>query len=329
MISIPDFAGRHIAVAGGAGFIGRHMCNRLLDGGATVLCIDNFLTSAREDLAPLLARPGFSLLEADIVAPLDFVADGIINLACPASPVAYQRDAVETMRINVIGTDRLLAMARKLGVRFLQASTSEVYGDPEVHPQPETYLGHVNPIGPRSCYDEGKRAAETLCTDYARQHGVDVRIARIFNTYGPGMAADDGRIISNFVTQALRDLPLSIYGDGTQTRSLCYVADTVEGLLRLFFLPDVDVLPINIGSTDELSVAEIALSILEATGSRSPLSYHPLPVDDPRQRRPDTARAAKVLGWRPQTSLRAGLAHTIAHFAERLEARASHPEPAQ
>ena len=313
-----DFSRQHIAVAGGAGFIGRHLCHRLLDAGATVLCIDNFLTSDRADLAPLLARPSFSLLEADIVQLPDFTADGIFNLACPASPPAYQRDPVQTMRINVIGTDNLLGRAAQLGIRLLQASTSEVYGDPEVHPQRETYLGHVNPIGPRACYDEGKRAAETLCSDYARQHGVDVRIARIFNTYGPGMAADDGRIISNFVTQALRGEPLSIYGDGSQTRSLCYVDDTVEALLRLYLYPDPGFQPINIGSTDEVSVRQIAALVLEATGSRSTLSHHPIPTDDPRQRRPDITRAFKRLNWAPTTSLSDGLLRTVAHFRDQM-----------
>jgi UDP-glucuronate decarboxylase len=314
MISLPDFSGQRIAVAGGAGFIGRHLCQRLLDGGATVLCIDNFQTSSPSDLAGLKADSVFSLIEADIVSLPDFTADGIFNLACPASPPAYQRDAVGTMRTNVIGTDNLLRRAMELGVRFLQASTSEVYGDPEVHPQREDYLGHVNPNGPRACYDEGKRAAETLTSDYARQYGVDTRIARIFNTYGPGMAADDGRVVSNFAVQALRNQPISIYGDGSQTRSLCYVADTVEGLLRLFFLPGIGPEPINIGSTDEVSVTEIAEAIIAAAGSRSTLSYHPLPVDDPRQRRPDIGRARDRLGWAPQVSTAEGLGRTIAHF---------------
>lgn len=313
-----DFSGQHIAVAGGAGFIGRHLCASLLDAGATVLCIDNFLTSAPVDLQRLLARPGFTLLEADIVKLPDFTADGIFNLACPASPAAYQRDPIQTMRINVIGTDNLLGRAVELGVRLLQASTSEVYGDPEVHPQPETYPGHVNPIGPRSCYDEGKRAAETLCTDYARQYGVDTRIARIFNTYGPGMAANDGRIISNFVIQALRGEPISIYGDGSQTRSLCYVEDTVEALLRLYLLPDLGPQPINIGGTDEVSVLQIATLVLAETGSRSPLSFHPLPQDDPRQRRPDTFSARERLGWVPGIGMKEGLSRTVAHFREQL-----------
>lgn len=313
-----DLSGQHIAVAGGAGFIGRHLCGRLLDAGATVLCIDNFLTSRRADLAPLLARQGFSLREADIVKLPAFTADGIFNLACPASPPAYQRDSIQTMRINVIGTDNLLGRAAELGIRLLQASTSEVYGDPLVHPQPENYVGHVNPIGPRACYDEGKRAAETLCGDYARQYGVDSRIARIFNTYGPGMAADDGRIISNFVIQALRGEPVSIYGDGSQTRSLCYVDDTVEALLRLYLLADAGPQPINIGSTDEVTVNHIAAMILEATGSPSRLAYHPLPTDDPRQRRPDTTRAYERLQWSPAVSLRDGLQRTVAHFRNQM-----------
>jgi UDP-glucuronate decarboxylase len=308
-------AGQHIAVAGGVGFIGRHLCSSLLDAGATVLCIDNFLTSSREDLGSLLDRAGFTLMEADIVKLPDFAADGIFNLACPASPKAYQRDPIQTMRINVVGTDNLLARATDLGAKLVQASTSEVYGDPEVHPQTENYFGHVNLNGPRSCYDEGKRAAETLCSDYARHRGSDARIARIFNTYGPGMALDDGRIISNFVTQALRGEPISIYGDGTQTRSLCYVEDTVDGLIRLYLAPDIGPAPINIGNTDELTVAEIAAMILEATGSQSRVDHLPLPEDDPRQRRPDISRARDRLGWAPRITIDEGIARTVAHFS--------------
>lgn len=283
-----------------------------------MLCIDNFQTSSRHRLAPLLERTGFTLIEADILALPDFLADGIFNLACPASPPAYQRDPINTLRINVIGTDNLLTRAHALGARLVQASTSEVYGDPKVHPQREGYLGHVNPIGPRACYDEGKRAAETLCTDYALHHGVDVRIARIFNTYGPGMAPDDGRVISNFVTQALADQPITIYGDGRQTRSLCYVADTVAALLRLYALPGLGPDPINIGNPHEVTIAELALSICRACDSHSALVHRALPVDDPMQRCPDIGRARARLGWQPEIALAEGLRRTIAHYRDGL-----------
>lgn len=316
MITLTSLSGQTIAVTGGAGFIGRHLCARLLDAGAAVICIDSFLTSARRDLEALLQRPGFTLLEADIVALPDFQADGIFNLACAASPKAYQRDPIHTMRTNVVGTDNLLARATALGVRLLQASTSEIYGDPDIHPQPETYAGRVNPLGPRACYDEGKRAAETLCADYARHHGTDTRIARIFNTYGPGMAPDDGRIVSNFIMQALQNQPISIFGDGTQTRSLCYVEDTVEALLRLYLHPEIGCQPVNIGNTDELTVLDIAQLVLGATGSTAPLAYFPLPLDDPRQRRPDISRARKALGWAPRISVSEGIARTVPYFRQ-------------
>jgi len=285
-----------------------------------VLCIDNFQTSARHRLAPLLSRDGFTLIEADILELPEFSADGIFNLACPASPPAYQRDPTNTLRISVIGTDNLLHRARTLGARLVQASTSEVYGDPKVHPQREDYVGHVNPIGPRACYDEGKRAAETLCTDYARHHAVDARIARIFNTYGPGMAPDDGRVISNFITQALTGQPITIYGDGTQTRSLCYVADTVAALLRLYALPNLGPEPINIGNPHEVTIAELADTIRLACASRSATVHRDLPVDDPMQRCPDISRARARLGWHPEIALAEGLAFTIAHYREALAA---------
>ncbi len=320
-------AGQRIAVAGGAGFIGRHLCAALLDAGAHVLCIDNFMTSARRTLAPLQAHDRFTLIEADILELPEFTADGIFNLACPASPPAYQRDPTGTLRINVIGTDNLLRRAKALGARFLQASTSEIYGDPQVHPQRENYLGHVNPIGPRACYDEGKRAAETLCTDYARQYGVDVRIARIFNTYGPGMAPDDGRIISNFVTQALRNQPLTIYGDGSQTRSLCYVDDLVAALLRLYALPDLGAEPINLGNPHEVTVAHLADAIRTLAGSRSTTTHHALPVDDPLQRCPDISRARARLHLQPEIGLTEGLRRTIAHFRAELDLPATPNTP--
>lgn len=317
-MTLAHLAGRHIAVAGGAGFIGRHLCTRLLDAGATVVCIDSFLTSSSDDLGPLLQRPGFTLLETDIIRLPPFSADGIFNLACAASPKAYQRDPIHTMRTNVTGTDNLLSRATELGIALVQASTSEVYGDPDIHPQSETYPGRVNPLGPRACYDEGKRAAETLCADYARQYGTDARIARIFNTYGPGMAPDDGRIVSNFIVQALRNQPISIFGDGSQTRSLCYVEDTVDALLRLYSRPNIGFDPINIGNTVELSVLEIARLVLAATGSPSPLTNFPLPADDPRQRRPDISRALERLDWTPTTSVEVGIARTVEHFRRLL-----------
>ena len=321
VIPLASLAGQTIAVAGGAGFIGRHLCARLLDAGAAVICIDSFLTSGRSELETLLERPGFTLLEADIISLPDFRADGIFNLACAASPRAYQRDPIHTMRTNVVGTDNLLVRAMALGVRLVQASTSEVYGDPDIHPQPESYAGRVNPLGPRACYDEGKRAAETLCADYARHHGADTRIARIFNTFGPGMAPDDGRIVSNFIMQALAGEPISVFGDGTQTRSLCYVDDTVEALLRLYLHPDIGCQPVNIGNTDERTVLEIAHLVLGAAGSTAPLTHFPLPTDDPRQRRPDIARASECLGWAPRISLGEGLARTIPYFRQRHAAR--------
>jgi UDP-glucuronate decarboxylase len=311
---------RRIAVTGGAGFIGSHLCARLLARGDEVLCIDNFYTGSRQFIAPLLHHPRFELMRHDVTFPLYVECDAIFNLACPASPIHYQLDPVQTTKTSVHGAINLLGLAKRLKARILQASTSEVYGDPDRHPQHEDYWGHVNPIGPRACYDEGKRCAETLFMDYHRQHRVDIRIARIFNTYGPHMHPGDGRVVSNFIVQALMGEPITIYGDGHQTRSLCYVDDTVDALLRLMDADDVTG-PVNIGNPMELSMLQIAQAILQLTGSASPVEYRPLPADDPRQRCPDIARARERLGWTPQVALRDGLRRTIDWFDRHLRDR--------
>jgi UDP-glucuronate decarboxylase len=306
-----------ILVTGGAGFIGSHLCETLVAQGHEVICLDSFCTGSLANLEGLLGHPRFALIEHDIVEPLPtgLVADEIYNLACPASPIQYQRDPIHTLKTSVLGALNLLELARTLNARILQASTSEVYGDPDVHPQPEGYHGNVNPVGPRACYDEGKRAAETLFFDFHRCHGVAIKVARIFNTYGPRMQADDGRIVSNFITQALRGEPLTVYGDGRQTRSFCYVADMVQALLGLMASPEATTGPINLGNPRELPVVELARRVLELTGSRSPLGFRPLPVDDPRRRRPVITRAEALLSWSPRVELDEGLAHTIAYFA--------------
>jgi UDP-glucuronate decarboxylase len=311
---------RRIAVTGGAGFIGSHLCARLLARGDEVLCIDNFYTGSRQFIAPLLQHPRFELMRHDVTFPLYVECDAIFNLACPASPIHYQLDPVQTTKTSVHGAINLLGLAKRLHAPILQASTSEVYGDPDCHPQQEAYWGHVNPIGPRACYDEGKRCAETLFMDYHRQHRVDIRIARIFNTYGPHMHPGDGRVVSNFIVQALTGEPLTIYGDGRQTRSLCYVDDTVEGLLRLMDTPDITG-PVNIGNPIELSMLQIAETILELSGSASTLVHRPLPADDPRQRCPDISQARERLDWTPQVALRDGLRRTIAWFDRHLRER--------
>ncbi len=303
-----------VTVTGGAGFIGSFLCERLLDQGAEVLCVDNFFTGSRANVAHLLANPRFELLRHDICLPLVIETDRIFNLACPASPVHYQFDPVQTTKTSVLGAINMLGLAKRTRARILQASTSEVYGDPEVHPQPEGYWGNVNPIGPRSCYDEGKRCAETLFFDYHRQHGLGVRVARIFNTYGPRMHPNDGRVVSNFVCQALRGEPLTIYGDGSQTRSFCYVDDLVDGLLKLMDAPEGTTGPINLGNPGEFTMLELAAMVRELTGSRSELVFRPLPSDDPRQRRPVIDGARDQLGWTPKTALREGLERTIAYF---------------
>ncbi len=302
-----------ILVTGGAGFVGSHLCERLLDDGADVLCVDNFYSSTKGNVVHLLDHPNFELMRHDVTFPLYVEVDQIYNLACPASPIHYQRDPVQTLKTSVHGAINMLGLAKRTGARILQASTSEVYGDPEEHPQGEGYWGHVNPIGPRACYDEGKRAAETLFVDYHRQHGVDVRIARIFNTYGPRMHPNDGRVVSTFITQALRGENLTVFGDGSQTRSFCYVDDLVEGLVRLMAAPDT-VGPVNLGNPDEVTVAELAEEILALVGTNANVDYRPLPGDDPKRRRPDVTLAERLLGWRPTVPRTLGLQRTIEAF---------------
>lgn len=312
-----------VLVAGGAGFVGSHICRRLIDEGHEVICVDSYQTGQRANLVDLLRDPRFEAVRHDITAPILLDADLILNLACPASPPHYQSDPVRTMRTSVIGTMNLLELARSLRVPLLQASTSEVYGDPLIPLQEEGYWGNVNPIGIRSCYDEGKRAAEALCFDYRRQYGTDVRVARIFNTYGPGMRPDDGRVVSNFLVQALRGDPLTVYGDGTQTRSFCYVSDLVDGLLRLARVSPAPDGPVNLGNPVEFTMLELARLVLEHTGSLSTIEFRPLPQDDPRQRRPDITRARALLGWEPRVPLREGLAPTAAHFSRLATAPSS------
>ncbi|WP_046862199.1 UDP-glucuronic acid decarboxylase family protein [Microvirga massiliensis] len=314
---------RHVLVAGGAGFVGSHLCDALLGEGAHVIVLDNFQTGRRQNLRHLERDPRFDLIDADVVRPLPsrlrssrLRLDQIYNLACAASPVHYQADPEHTMLTSVVGTHNLLSLAEKSGARFFQASTSEVYGDPEMHPQSETYWGHVNPTGPRACYDEGKRAAETLVFDFARTGRCDVRVARIFNTYGPRMRADDGRVISNVICQALSGDDITIYGDGSQTRSFCYISDLVEGFLRLMEHEDTLPGPVNLGNPNELTVSDLVRRVLALTGSQSSVVHRPLPIDDPRRRRPDITRATKLLGWSPRTPLEQGLKKTVAWFAE-------------
>lgn len=305
---------QRVLVTGGAGFVGSHLCERLLDSGASVLCVDNFFTGTRDNVSHLLGNPHFELLRHDITFPLHVELDAIYNLACPASPVHYQHDPVATTKVSVLGSLNMLGLAKRTRAKILQASTSEVYGDPSIHPQPEVYWGNVNPIGPRSCYDEGKRCAETLFFDYHRQHQVDIKVARIFNTYGPRMHPNDGRVVSNFIVQAITGQDITIYGDGSQTRSFCYVDDLVDGLVR-FMDSGHDVNgPINLGTPEEFSMIELAHLVLELCGSRSRLVQRPLPTDDPRQRRPDITQARRLLNWSPTTRLTEGLQRTIAYF---------------
>jgi UDP-glucuronate decarboxylase len=314
-----------ILVAGGAGFVGSHLCDAILAQGHRVICVDNFQTGARRNVQALDNHPHFRLIEADICSPIsiDEQIEQIYNLACPASPPQYQADPVHTMMTSVVGTGNLLRLAEQHGASFLQASTSEVYGDPEQHPQQEDYWGHVNCTGPRACYDEGKRAAETLCFDMLRAGRVDARVVRIFNTYGPRMSPDDGRIVSNLIVQALRGDPLTIYGTGEQTRSFCYVSDLVDGLMALMNVDPNPGKPVNIGNPGEFTIAELADMVLEMTGSTSPIVHRPLPVDDPQRRRPDISRARQVLGWEPRLSLAEGLALTIPHFASLVQRKSS------
>ncbi|MBV7430825.1 MULTISPECIES: UDP-glucuronic acid decarboxylase family protein [unclassified Acidovorax] len=308
---------KKILVTGGAGFLGSHLCERLLKDGHAVLCVDDFSTGLEKNIAHLLASPRFRVLCHDVVQALDAEVDEIYNLACPASPVHYQSDPLRTLRTSVLGAMNLLELARKCHAVILQASTSEVYGDPGVHPQPESYWGNVNPIGVRACYDEGKRCAETLFFDYRRQHGVRTKVVRLFNTYGPRMRPDDGRVVSNFIIQALRGADLTVYGAGTQTRSFCYVDDLVEALVRMMATPDEVAGPVNLGNPGEFTVLELAQKILAGTGSSARITYHPLPGDDPRQRQPDISLARQLLGgWAPRVDIDAGLRRTIAYFKE-------------
>jgi len=309
---------KRILITGGAGFIGSHLCERLLAEGHDILCADNFYTGTRDNVVHLLGNPHFELLRHDITFPLYVEVDEIYNLACPASPVHYQNDPVQTTKTSVHGSINMLGLAKRVGAKILLASTSEVYGDPEVHPQKEDYWGRVNPIGPRACYDEGKRCAETLFFDYHRQMGLRIKVARIFNTYGPRMHPNDGRVVSNFIMQALGGQPITIYGDGRQTRSFCYVDDLVEGLVRLMDSDDSFTGPVNLGNPVEFTMLDLAQSVLRHVGSGSELTFHPLPQDDPRQRCPDITLAGQVLGWRPGTGLDDGLARTVEHFRTRL-----------
>ena len=306
-----------VLVTGGAGFIGSHLCERLLQDGYDVLCVDNLYTGARHNVHHLLSNPRFELLRHDVCFPLYVEVDEIYNLACPASPIHYQLDPVQTTKTSVHGAINMLGLAKRVKAKILQASTSEVYGDPSVHPQAEDYWGNVNPIGPRSCYDEGKRCAETLFFDYHRQHEMPVKVARIFNTYGPRMHPNDGRVVSNFIVQALQNRDITVYGDGSHTRSFCYVDDLVDGLMRLMGSPDEVTGPVNLGNPGEFTIRELAEEVIELTGSSSRIIHLPLPVDDPQQRRPDISKANELLGWKPTVALRDGLLKTIAYF-ERL-----------
>jgi UDP-glucuronate decarboxylase len=305
---------KRVLVTGGAGFLGSHLCERLLAEGAHVTCLDNLFTGNKRNIVHLMQDPFFDFVQQDVTNPVYIQADEIYNLACPASPIHYQFDPVHTTKTSVMGAINILGLARRTRARVLQASTSEVYGDPQVHPQPESYWGHVNPHGLRSCYDEGKRCAETLFFDYYRQHGISIRISRIFNTYGPRMHPDDGRVVSNFIVQALRGEPITIYGDGRQTRSFCYVDDMVDGLVKLMNTPDSFTGPVNLGNPAEFTIRELATRIVELTGSDSELVFKPLPADDPRQRRPDISLAESELSWHPRIQLDQGLEETIAYF---------------
>jgi UDP-glucuronate decarboxylase len=309
---------RRILVTGGAGFLGSHLCDRLLARGDDVLCIDNFFTGSKRNVRHLLDEPRFELQRHDVTFPLYVEVDQIFNFACPASPVHYQFDPVQTTKTSVHGAINMLGLAKRVKARILQASTSEVYGDPEIHPQVETYWGRVNPVGPRSCYDEGKRCAETLFFDYQRQHGLDVKVVRIFNTYGPRMHPNDGRVVSNFIVQALRGNDVTVYGDGSQTRAFCYVDDLLSGVLKMMESPAGFHGPVNIGNPGEFTMLELAETILRLTGSKSRIVHQPLPADDPRQRKPDITLAREKLGWQPTVSLEDGLKETIVYFRKAL-----------
>jgi UDP-glucuronate decarboxylase len=314
------YQGKRVLVTGGAGFLGSHLCEKLLERGAEVLCVDNYFTGRRANIAHLLENPLFEAMRHDITFPLYVEVDAIFNFACPASPVHYQHDPVATTKVSVNGAINMLGLAKRLNARILQASTSEVYGDPAIHPQTEDYWGNVNPIGPRACYDEGKRCAETLFFDYRRQHNLSIKVMRIFNTYGPRMMANDGRVVSNFIVQALKGEPITIYGEGKQTRSFCYVDDLIEGALRLMATPDEITGPINIGNPKEFTMIELAEAVIRLTGAKSKLVHMPLPQDDPKQRQPNIEKARAHLGWEPTLGLEEGLKKTIAYFAATLGA---------
>lgn len=305
---------KKVLVTGGAGFLGSHLCDKLVEQGHHVLCVDNYFTGSKNNIAHLLTRPNFEVIRQDVCFPLYVEVDEIYNLACPASPKYYQKDPIQTLKTSVLGAYNLLGLAKRTGAKILQASTSEVYGDPVVHPQTEDYWGNVNPIGIRSCYDEGKRTAETLFFDYHRQHNVRIKVMRIFNTYGPRMAADDGRVVSNFIVRALAGADITVYGDGSQTRSFCYVRDLIDGMVKLMESDDSVIGPINIGNPAEFTMLELANKIIERTDSTSKIIMAPLPADDPKQRRPDITIAKSVLGWEPTIPLEIGLAHTIRYF---------------
>lgn len=309
---------KRVLVTGGAGFLGSHLCERLLNDGCEVLCIDNFYSGTKDNVAHLIDKPHFELMRHDVSFPLFVEVDEIYNLACPASPVHYQRDPVQTTKTSVLGAMNMLGLAKRTKAKIFQASTSEVYGDPEVHPQQESYWGHVNPIGIRSCYDEGKRCAETLFFDYHRQHALEIKVVRIFNTYGPRMHPNDGRVVSNFIVQALRGEDITIYGDGSQTRSFCYVDDLIEGFVRLMDSPDHVTGPINIGNPGEFTIRQLAEAVLQMVGGKSQLVMMPLPQDDPKQRQPDITLARQMLGWEPKIKLEVGLGRTIEYFRKFL-----------
>jgi UDP-glucuronate decarboxylase len=309
-----SYSGKRILVTGGAGFLGSHLCERLLALNAEVLCIDNYFTGRRANIAHLLANPGFEAMRHDVTIPLFVEVDAIFNFACPASPIHYQADPVATTQVSVLGAINMLGLSERMKCRILQASSSEVYGDPTVHPQTEAYWGNVNPTGPRACYDEGKRCAETLFFDFRRQYGLPIKVMRIFNTYGPRMHLSDGRVVSNFIVQALRNEPITIYGQGDQTRAFCYVDDLIEGAIRLMATPEDITGPINVGSPVELTILDLANKVIRLTGSSSTLTFLPLPEDDPQRRRPDISKARECLGWEPTMQLDAGLKRTIAYF---------------
>jgi UDP-glucuronate decarboxylase len=309
---------KRILITGGAGFLGSHLCRRLLGEGHDVICADNFLTGTKDNILDLMSQPHFELVRHDVTFPLFVEVDEIYNLACPASPVHYQHDPVQTTKTSVLGAINMLGLAKRTGARILQASTSEVYGDPKIHPQPESYWGHVNPVGERSCYDEGKRCAETLFFDYHRQHQLPIKVGRIFNTYGPNMHPNDGRVVSNFIMQALQGKDITLFGDGSQTRSFCYVSDLIEAFVSLMNTDEKVTGPINLGNPNEFTIKELAEKVLELTGSKSTLVHRPLPSDDPLQRQPDISQAKSVLGWEPQVQLEDGLKKTIAYFDKLL-----------